>query len=623
MAEKRLEDMLWKNILRIKSESDEQFARYVLEARSEFLRLRLRQEPALRKIYLDAADRVAEEIRRLKPTIGPLTRNHLKALEKSLRAEADRISQAITKKLEEDLPLAVKAGASPLQRQLMQAVQDAGVPLSVWKIQRGFGDVNARAVEAIWARTRNGMKLSDRIWEKGAEAREAIRSIIWDGTARGRDAVKIARDIEKYARHGRGTLTQDYPNMMARMGKRIPKNLSYEALRLARTEMTMAFQEGTYAAGRVNPSYRGVRWMLSSGHPFRDVCDDLAEADLYGLGPGGYPAGEEPITPHPNCLCYQIPLVENTGEFVGRLKRWLRDPGSEPDLEKWYNEFWLGQLPQQRAIAVSTSVPARQQPKRRTGLLITEWKSGIRKLAGKKGPELDAAVDALRQRFRSAFQADLEFDSGFLQSLSQRVKGNKLRKAVMELVEALNRMPIEATRDNPMFAKLRIGGTIGAWGDFQPVTGVIRIDAASFAAAPEWATGRLSHAYETLIHEIGHAAHKAEDAYFRPWVNEMWDLSPLRSADLWSMSYYKNLAVTGTPKDWSGITLPNGASDPLEDFADTWRLLYVEPNATRQQQVYATFHDPKTGAVAYGPAHRRYRLLHQLISQKGWRVPPL
>ncbi|MGE5593174.1 MAG: hypothetical protein ACM3X3_05785 [Betaproteobacteria bacterium] len=340
MADKRFEDMLWKNILRIKSESDEQFARYILEARSEFLRLRLRQEPAIRKIYLDAADRVAEEIRRLKPTIGPLTRNHLKALEKSLRAEADRISQAITKKLEEDLPLAVKAGASPLQWQLMQAVQDAGIRLSAWKIQRGFGDVNARAVEAIWARTRNGMKLSNRIWEKGTEAREAIRTIIWDSTARGRDAVKIARDIEKYVRHGRGTLAKDYPNMMERMGKRIPKNLSYEALRLARTEMTMAFQEGTYAAGRVNPSYRGVRWMLSSSHPLRDVCDDLAEADLYNLGPGGYPAGEEPITPHPNCLCYQIPLVENTGEFVERLKRWLRDPGSEPDLEKWYNEIY-------------------------------------------------------------------------------------------------------------------------------------------------------------------------------------------------------------------------------------------------------------------------------------------
>jgi hypothetical protein len=346
MAEKRLEDMLWKNILRIKSESDEQFARYILEARSDFLRLRLRQEPALRQIYIDAADRVADEIRRLKSTVGPLTRAHLTTLEKSLRQEADMISQNITKRLQDDLPRAVEAGAKPVQQHLLTAFEQAGVALDAVRLQRGFGDVNSQAVETIWARTRNGMTLSGRIWEKGQEARDAIRSIIWDGTARGRDAVQIARDLEKYVRHGRGTLAKDYPEMMKRMGKRIPKDLSYEALRLARTEMSMAFQEGTYAAGRVSPSYKGIRWMLSSSHPIQDVCDDLATADLYGMGPGGYPSGEEPVVPHPNCLCVSVPIVEDTDELVERLERWVANPGSEPDLEQWYNDVWQLRSPQ-------------------------------------------------------------------------------------------------------------------------------------------------------------------------------------------------------------------------------------------------------------------------------------
>ncbi len=613
MAEKRLDDMLWKNILRIKSESDEEFARYVLEARSEFLRLRLRQEPALRKIYLDAADRVADEIRGLKPMIGPLTRNHLKALEKSLKAEADRISQAITKKLEEDLPRAVEAGASPLQRQLMRALEEAAVPLDALKVQRGFGDVNARAVEAIWARTRNGMRLSGRIWQKGEEAREAVRAIIWNGTARGRDAVKIARDIEKYVRHGRGTLTQDYPNMMKRMGKRVPKSLSYEALRLARTEMTMAFQEGTYAAGRVSPSYRGVRWYLSASHPLQDVCDDLASADLYNLGPGGYPAGEEPITPHPNCLCFAAPLVEDTKDFVARLKRWQHDPGSEPDLEKWYNEIWRGQFAQQPPIQVTTPAPARQEPEPRAGLSVTQWKSGIRKLAGKKGPELDVAVDALRQQFRPAFQADLEFESGFLKALSQRVKGNKLRKAVMELAGALNRMPVEATRDNPMFTKLRLGDHLwGAYGDFNPALGIVRIAGKSFSVPGEWAPDRLSHAYETLVHEVGHAAHRANAADFIPFFDEMWELTPARRGEqLWNMTHYRTL--TGYPADWLGMT-EYGTTDPLEDFAETWRLLYLERSQTTRRQMY--------GAADNAP-FRRFRLLRELIDRKGWEVPAL
>lgn len=69
-------------------------------------------------------------------------------------------------------------------------------------------------------------------------------------------------------------------------------------------------------------------------------CDDLASADLYGLGPGGYPAGDEPPYPHPQCLCTASPIAENTKDFVGRLKKWLEDPDSEPHIEQWYNEFY-------------------------------------------------------------------------------------------------------------------------------------------------------------------------------------------------------------------------------------------------------------------------------------------
>ncbi len=354
MAEKRLEDMLWRNIRQIRNENDEQFARWVLEARSDFLRLRLRQEPALRKIYLDAADNVAEEIRTLKPTIGELTRNHLNALEKSLRREAGQISQGVAERLKDDMLKAVEAGASSLNQQLIRVIQESKAPLDILKIQRGFADVNTASVEALWARTHKGMMLSDRIWQAGDNARQAIRDIIWDGTARGRDAVKVARDIEKYVRHGAKTLADDYPDMMDRMGRRIPKNLSYEALRLARTEMSNALREGGYAAGRVNPSYIGSRWMLSSSHPVADLCDDFASADLYGLGPGGYPKGEEPPTAHPNCLCYSVPIVDSVSSFVDRLVNWTHDPSSDPELEQWYNEIYRGQFGHVPAIQVTS-----------------------------------------------------------------------------------------------------------------------------------------------------------------------------------------------------------------------------------------------------------------------------
>lgn len=293
---------LWRNILKIRSDNDEEFVRYILEARSSYLGLRLKQEPEIRHIYSMAAANVAEQIRALAPGTSELTRNHLRALEKSLTREADNINRALTARLGSDLAQAVALGGRPLQMHMVGALQAAQAPLSTITVQRAFGDVNTAAVEAFWARTKNGMKLSDRIWNTAQSAREDMRTLIADGIARGRDVVQVARDLEQYVNKGAATMAGDYPGMLARMGKRVPKDVCYEALRLARSEMSMAFMEGTYASGRVNPAYKGVRWNLSGSHPLPDICDDLASADLYGLGPGGYPAGDEPPYPHPNCV---------------------------------------------------------------------------------------------------------------------------------------------------------------------------------------------------------------------------------------------------------------------------------------------------------------------------------
>lgn len=334
------EDMIWRNIRRIRNENDERFVRWVLEARSDYLRLRLRQEPALRQIYVGAADSVAGQLRDFKGDT--LMRNHLRAVEKSLRHEADLIAQRTSEKLKADLTGAATAGSKAVNRYLVEQLQQAGVNLDYARLQWGFGQVNTAAVEAIWSRTRNGMLLSDRIWQAANDAHDVIRDIVRDGVARGRDAVSVARDLEQYVRHGARTFAEDYPNMMARMGRRIPNDICYEALRLARTEMSMAFMEGTYAAGRANPAYKGVCWYLSSSHPVPDVCDDLASADLYGLGPGCYPAGDEPALPHPNCLCVAVPLAMDSDELVERLREWLDDPASQPGLEEWYNEVYRG-----------------------------------------------------------------------------------------------------------------------------------------------------------------------------------------------------------------------------------------------------------------------------------------
>ena len=319
------------------------YRKWALEARKQYINLRLRQDPEIRALYIRSADRVARELRQLavKTPSGRLRKRQLEQLEAALRAEADRLAGNLTKALELYIEQAVDAGGGYSQAVTLDLLKKAGVGISATGLRSMFATVNRQAVEACWARTKKGLFLSDRIWRQGENFRNTMRDIIQEAVATGQDTVKTARMLQQYVRQGAMTLARDYPNMMKRMAGRVPGDLCYEALRLARTEMTAAFGEGTIAAARVSPSYIGMKWVLSKSHPLTDICDDLAAHDE-GLGRGVYSPGNEPPMPaHPNCICTLVPVHEEPEKFVERLKKWRDDPSSDQELEKWYNDIYL------------------------------------------------------------------------------------------------------------------------------------------------------------------------------------------------------------------------------------------------------------------------------------------
>jgi hypothetical protein len=340
------------------------YKKWALEARKKYIDLRLRQDPEIRGLYLRAADRVADELKRLvvKTPSSRLRRKQLRQMERYLRAEADRFIMSLTQKLEDHIDQAVGAGSGYSQAVTVELLKKAGIPAG--PVNSSFARVNQRAVEACWARTRDGLKLSDRIWRQGERLRTTMRDLIQESVATGQDALTTARMLSQYVRTDAKTLARQYPNMMKRMAGRIPGNVSYEALRLARTETTAAFGEGSIAGAEASPSYRGMRWLLSSSHPLRDICDELASHDE-GLGPGVYAPGNVPLYPaHPNDLCVLVPVHEQPEDFVGRLKRWQDDPKSEPELEKWFKETYNATDSVGSGAPIPTpAAPAAAQPK--------------------------------------------------------------------------------------------------------------------------------------------------------------------------------------------------------------------------------------------------------------------
>lgn len=210
--------------------------------------------------------------------------------------------------------------------------------LEVAPMVRAMNFQRQRAVAACHARIyRDGLTISDRIWRISEEARDSMKAIVQVGI--GEDAVKVARALETYVNQGAAVTAAKFPNMMSRMGSRIPANIDYNALRLARTELTAAYSQGTIAAAKASPAIKNVKWVLSNTHPRTDICDQYAHGGKNG--DGVYAAGDCPISPaHPNCLCTIQPAPEDMDSLVKRLKEWRQDPSSQKDIEKWYKTHY-------------------------------------------------------------------------------------------------------------------------------------------------------------------------------------------------------------------------------------------------------------------------------------------
>lgn len=313
---------------------------WALKARSKYIDLRLNNETEIRKLYTRLIFDISNELK--KEGTAQIRKQQLLALAEVLKEQQNKLEGQLTTIFEEYIKANAEAATEYAKAIDIKAAKEAGVSkISVSKVRSLHYNANLRAVETCWARSYKGLYLSDRIWSKAKHYRVNINEIIQDAVSEGQDCVKTARMLEKYVKTGKETLAKQYPNMMKRMGSRVPEDICYESLRLARTEMTAAYGEATIQSAMVSPSCSGVKFILSASHPKYDICDHICGVDEYGLGIGCYPVDKAPEYPfHPNCLCITLTVNENPNDFVDRLKRWDKNPGSEPGLEQWYQNVY-------------------------------------------------------------------------------------------------------------------------------------------------------------------------------------------------------------------------------------------------------------------------------------------
>jgi hypothetical protein len=296
--------------------------------------------------YAEVVERQIKNIAKGSPKEIQLTQ-----LTNSLKSEAAKMAQGLSGYFNDAINESVKLGMEPSQQMLLQVFVkaqskkisgelDPFTNFTEVNLKAYFIRINLNAIKAFITKTEHsGLFLSQNIWSSLTDTNNTLVGILRDSITAGADPYKTAKLLKDYIQ-GNGTAQNALIRQLKDGGIKkyyVPKDVKFEALRLDRTETSMAFAEGTYQGGQANPFYKGINWVLSASHSIEDICDDYAAQ-------GFFPAGTEPDIPHPQCMCDQIDVFETPEDAVSSLKNWINDPTSNDRLESWYNTQYLPTL---------------------------------------------------------------------------------------------------------------------------------------------------------------------------------------------------------------------------------------------------------------------------------------
>lgn len=192
---------------------------------------------------------------------------------------------------------------------------------------------NLEALQSFQKRKVEGLGLSQRVWKYVGDIKDTIELGIDVALGEGRSAQQLSRDLReclqepnklfRRVRDKYGNLRISKAAALYHPGQGVYRSSAKNAMRLARTEVNMAYRESEYLRWQQLDFVVGFRVMLSNNHtvldskgkpqPLVDICDDLA---------GDYPKTFRFEGWHPQCRCFVVPILSDYDEYnKGRANR--------------------------------------------------------------------------------------------------------------------------------------------------------------------------------------------------------------------------------------------------------------------------------------------------------------
>lgn len=189
-----------------------------------------------------------------------------------------------------------------------------------------YEDRNIEGLAAFQGRKVQGLNLSDRVWKCTDQFTEHMELALDVAIGDGRSAQELSRDVRgllnepnrlfRRVRDKYGNLRLSKAAAAYHPGRGVYRSSYQNAMRLARTEINMAYKTADWERWQRLDFVVGIRIGLSNNHtiknskgeeePLTDICDELA---------GDYPKTFKFVGWHPNCRCMVTPILQSPQEM--------------------------------------------------------------------------------------------------------------------------------------------------------------------------------------------------------------------------------------------------------------------------------------------------------------------
>lgn len=198
-----------------------------------------------------------------------------------------------------------------------------------------YEDRNIEGLAAFQGRKVQGLNLSDRVWKCTDQFTGHMELALDVAIGDGRSAQELSRDVRgllnepnrlfRRVRDKYGNLRLSKAAAAYHPGRGVYRSSYQNAMRLARTEINMAYKTADWERWQRLDFVVGIRIGLSNNHtiinskgepePLTDICDELA---------GDYPKTFKFVGWHPNCRCVVTPILQSPQEMHQARRERLR-----------------------------------------------------------------------------------------------------------------------------------------------------------------------------------------------------------------------------------------------------------------------------------------------------------